>query len=128
MARALEIQGVEFLTMAAQATYGRQKERTLFADEHQRLINELLDRELLHENLKEQLKTTLGQFRKIDLIAKAQETLAREKKNKLDSLQEETVKGLRDPKGKLERPGLEQLEKEQEKVFKLRMLLRDANR
>jgi len=128
MTRALEIEARQVLTMALTAGDQRQHERTLFVYEHQKLINQLLDREQQLQDAKEHLNITNTQREDQQKRAVLQENLVKEKQAELEKEQDHTAKGKRDAKGKLLTQGLEQLEREQLKVFRLRMLLRDANR
>src|SRR5205085_10504617 len=126
--RALELQAHDVLTMAVSAGNLRRDEQIFFVYQHQQLVNQLLDRELQLQDQKDLLALNVRLANKKEQEAISQEALVKEKDLELQKLQDETAKGRRDAKGKLERAGLEQLEQEQLKVFRLRMLLRDANR
>jgi len=136
LTQSLESQGREVLTMATHSAASRQRERVNFAYEHQELINLLIERQHQLQDRKDLLATKIGQAQVQETHAKAQEDLRDEKKKELNDLRAETRAGRKDAKGQLVRdkrgfairPGLEHLEDEIARVYRLRLRLRDANR
>jgi hypothetical protein len=116
MSRAADEQARNVLAMATGAGNDRLKERYLFAAQHQSLINLIIKRE---HDLFEQLakaKAAKEQADKMELKARQQEELVKERKQVLETERKQTDKEF------------DRLTQEQGKLYKVRLLLRDANR
>jgi hypothetical protein len=116
LSRALDILARNGQAMAIAAGDNRTRERFLFAAQHQSLINQLLDRE--HKLFEQQakVKAVEAQVKELETKADQQEREVKAKEDVLKTLRDETRKEF------------ERLSHEQERLYKYRLLLRDANR
>jgi hypothetical protein len=115
MSRALNIHAQELLAMNEAVTEARLQERTNFVFQHQSIIQQLLVREyeLQEERIKLEEKNAQANVQK--RLADAQVEKVRLLKEDLANLNKQTTKAL------------DQLAEEQERAYRLRLRLRDAN-
>lgn len=138
LSRALDAQVNETRTFTIAVEDARDQERTNFVLRHDDFVKLLIRRELETRRLEEQLAeanrqaVTQGELRRGQQAEVARLIGELNKQKDLTALGEidpRTGKLIIDPKSnRPKRPGLDQLAREQQDVFKLRLLLRDANR
>src|SRR5262249_12639860 len=116
LAHALDEQARELDKMAVEAGKDRQTERILFAAQHHSIVNELMKRELDLLDQKDRLALAKKQAAEAELKADAQ---GKEVDKKTIALKTERDKT---------NVAFEQLVREQERLYKIRLRLRDANR
>lgn len=116
LARALQHQARHLAVLAQDVAMGRDQERMQFAEQHQALLNTLIDRHLRYQEVSDQLADKKAQVATQAKRAQQQEDLVANVKREHDKAQAETAK-------QLARLGLQQQE-----VFNVLVRLRDANR
>ncbi len=115
MARVLDLQAKEFLTMAISVGEVRQQVRTSFVYQHQSMIGDLMNREHQLQDQKDKLAVVAAQATEAETKAGLQERLVKDKRDELETKRDLTANAL------------ERLSAEQEKLYAVRLRLRDAN-
>jgi hypothetical protein len=116
LARALQVQARELGEMLQDVEAARNQERLLFIERHQSLLNTMIDADHRLREVTDQVDEKKAQVAIQKQRADDQEALVKKVKGQHDTAQAETVKEL------------EKLAAQQQKLFEVRVRLRDANR
>jgi len=115
MSRVLDLQAQEYLAIGQVVAEIRREERTSFAYRHDSLIGELMDREHKLQEQKDKLAVVLAQAKTLEERAASQEDEVKERTRELNKKRDATEEELKKLEGELER------------LYYIRLRLRDAN-
>jgi hypothetical protein len=116
LARALDIQARELTDLTQDVVASRNSERLHFIEQHQSLLNTIIDQDHRHREVSDQLADKKAQVAIQAKRANDQEDLVKKVKAEHDKAQADTAKQL------------ERLAAQQQRLFEVRVRLRDANR